>query len=315
LTPIPSDLKVMEFEAQTVDDEVLLEDRSRSGLLKKRILLGVGAAATVAIAGQGGRAAWNSSYLGDAISLYSHHRHHHYDGFYPSSDSQWHDYVRGYTRFDVSGCSFDGEDCSLSRCCARQGSQCYRKNAWFASCNETCLPFSKWEGHHGHGRWVHSSHPHWDCAVLPAVVPQAILAKEQQVDIPQGIDATIVEQPKTPAREEVIVEQPKPLVAREEVPNYPRWFIPPREYWPESEYFKATVYGGCQEDGLDCRYARCCAREGSRCFVKNNQWASCNETCFPFTQWEGAHRHGRWRATHYPVWDCTDITTENNELA
>merc|ERR1712060_42163 len=82
------------------------------------------------------------------------------------------------------------------------------------------------------------------------------------------------------------------------------------EFWPSPEYYTATAYGGCQEDGLDCRYSRCCARQGSRCFVKDDRWASCNESCFSFTQWEGHHRHGHWKRTNFPVWDCTDITEE-----
>merc|ERR1712113_1151734 len=55
-------------------------------------------------------------------------------------------------------------------------------------------------------------------------------------------------------------------------------------FWPSHEYYTATAYGGCQEDGLDCRYSRCCARQGSRCYVKDHHWASCNESCFSFTQ-------------------------------
>merc|ERR1711997_1421575 len=100
--------------------------------------------------------------------------------------------------------------------------------------------------------------------------------------------------------------------AAETEPAIPQYYPPPAEYWPAPEYYAATVYGGCQEDGLDCRYSRCCARQGSRCFVKNDRWASCNESCFSHTQWEGAHHHGSWKRTNYPVWDCTDITTEGN---
>merc|ERR1712099_208483 len=57
----------------------------------------------------------------------------------------------------------------------------------------------------------------------------------------------------------------------------------------------------------------CCARQGSRCYVKDSRWASCNETCLSTTKWEGSYHHGRWVHTHYPVWDCTDITAETKE--
>merc|ERR1712137_1338225 len=58
--------------------------------------------------------------------------------------------------------------------------------------------------------------------------------------------------------------------------------------------YKSSVYAGCPEDGHDCRSSRCCARRGSKCFVKNDHWASCNETCMPFTHWDGPHGHGSW---------------------
>merc|ERR1711879_935264 len=61
-------------------------------------------------------------------------------------------------------CSFDGSDCRQTGCCARDGSKCYRKNDHWASCDETCLSFSRWSHHHHH--WVHTSEPVWDCTVL-----------------------------------------------------------------------------------------------------------------------------------------------------
>merc|ERR1719346_105217 len=67
----------------------------------------------------------------------------------------------------------------------------------------------------------------------------------------------------------------------------------------------------CARDGDDCRASRCCAQEGSRCFVKNHHWASCNETCHSHRTWEThapAHSGGHWRSTHHRVWSCRDIT-------
>jgi len=66
---------------------------------------------------------------------------------------------------------------------------------------------------------------------------------------------------------------------------------------------------GCTWDGDDCRRSRCCAREGSRCFMKNGHWASCNETCHPYTKWEaGVDNRGHWVATYSPVWQCVDLS-------
>merc|ERR1719297_612977 len=66
---------------------------------------------------------------------------------------------------------------------------------------------------------------------------------------------------------------------------------------------------GCTWDGDDCRSSRCCAKAGSRCYVKNHHWASCNETCHTHRKWQGyVDRRGHWTVTDYPVWQCTDIT-------
>jgi len=164
-----------------------------------------------------------------------------------------------------AACSFDGSDCRSTGCCARAGSKCYRKNDHWASCNETCLPFSRWSHHHHH--WVHTSEPVWDCTVLTEPVAVAV----------------------APA-----------------VGISPLWDL---------DSYKSSVYAGCPEDGHDCRYSRCCARRGSKCFVKNDHWASCNETCMPYTRWHGPHGHGSWKRTSYPVWDCADITTADNTHA
>jgi len=163
-------------------------------------------------------------------------------------------------------CAFDGDDCRLSGCCARAGSTCYVKNDHWASCNETCLPFSKWSHHHGH--WVHTSHREWDCSSLTA-----------------------------------------PLVPASSTQALPNTL---GSNWGSN---KAVVYQGCPEDGHDCRDTRCCARRGSRCYVKNDHWASCNETCTPYTKWDGPHGQGSWKRMDYPVWRCDDITVDGEAVA
>merc|ERR1719464_1971062 len=65
----------------------------------------------------------------------------------------------------------------------------------------------------------------------------------------------------------------------------------------------------CTWDGDDCRASRCCTKAGSRCYVKNHHWASCNETCHTHRKWQGyVDKRGHWTMTDYPVWQCTDIT-------
>merc|ERR1712087_696167 len=210
----------------------------------------------------------------DVTSLYSHTSNgywhgwsNYWGGHHHDHSDFWSHYLDRYPRFDQSGCSWDGHECSATRCCARQGSRCYVKDARWASCNETCLSFTKWEGSYHHGHWVHTHYPVWDCTDITAET-QAVDAHAET----EEVDADVVE-----AQEVEAVATPQ-AVARVAVPErYP----PPPEFWPSPEYYTATAYGGCQEDGLDCRYSRCCARQGSRCFVKDDRWASCNESCSP----------------------------------
>jgi len=298
----------MMAESHTCDDETLLLENTASRFSAKRVLPGVCSLTLLAAAGVGGHAVWQSnSNVNDVISRHEvpDHGYGYWHNYWPSHWNRyprdyWQNYWHDYPRFDDNGCSWDGHDCSFSRCCARQGSKCYVKDARWASCNETCLPFSTWQGSYHHGHWVHTSHPVWDCSELTSDVPTHAVAVEADDDVVRPAPADEAEQ-KLLTRHEGVDVPPRPL-----------WYPPPPEFWPAPEYYTATVYGGCQEDGLDCRYSRCCARQGSRCFVKNNHWASCNETCFSHSQWEGPHHHGSWKRTNYPVWDCTDITTEDN---
>jgi len=296
----------MEIEARVCDDEVMLVESRESSVQVKRVLPGFCALALLAVGGMGGRAVWNSARVSEATSLHSHHHWHDYWYNYWHGDSRystdyWQNFHERYPRFDELGCSWDGHDCGQSRCCARQGSRCYVKDSRWASCNETCLSFTKWEGSYHHGHWVHTHYPVWDCTDITAETLAVDAHAERE-----EVDADVVE-----AQEVEAVAAPQAVEAQAVAFHHaPERYPPPPEFWPSPEYYTATAYGGCQEDGLDCRYSRCCARQGSRCFVKDDRWASCNESCFSFTQWEGHHRHGHWKRTNFPVWDCTDITEE-----
>jgi len=72
-----------------------------------------------------------------------------------------------------------------------------------------------------------------------------------------------------------------------------------------------TDVNGCTWDGDSCMSSKCCAKEGSRCWVKNRHWASCNETCSHNVKWgAGVDRRGYWAVTHTHVWDCIDLTAD-----
>jgi len=143
----------MQVETPACDDEVLLLESSGSMARPQRVWPYLCAFAIVAAAGAGGQAIWNSSNVNDVTSLHS----------YPW-DSGWRSASH---RFDANGCTWDGDDCRTSRCCARETSRCYSKSSQWASCNETCTHNVKWgAGADRRGRWVVTHHPVWDCTDL-----------------------------------------------------------------------------------------------------------------------------------------------------
>merc|ERR1712117_685094 len=74
-------------------------------------------------------------------------------------------------RQEASACTWDGQDCRVSRCCTKEGNKCYQKNEKWASCNETCHSNKVWHGHPGHGHWKVTHHRVWDCTDL-TIAPQ-----------------------------------------------------------------------------------------------------------------------------------------------
>merc|ERR1712014_123367 len=95
---------------------------------------------------------------------------------------------------EALACTGDGHDCSISKCCAKEGNKCYRKNARWASCNETCQSNKEWEGPHGHGHWKMTNNHVWDCTDLtithPTRAPAAPLALVHQSEVSESPPAT-----------------------------------------------------------------------------------------------------------------------------
>lgn len=59
-------------------------------------------------------------------------------------------------------CAADGEDCGNSTCCSKPGSTCFRKNKYWAACNQTCTKAAG--GHSEHA---------WSCEELGPKAPPA----------------------------------------------------------------------------------------------------------------------------------------------
>jgi len=54
----------------------------------------------------------------------------------PEPESAW----LALATWVASVCSKPGEDCSSSRCCVQNGTQCFRKSEWYSGCKASCSP-------------------------------------------------------------------------------------------------------------------------------------------------------------------------------
>jgi len=181
----------MEPELRPCDDEVLLLEAPTVSSRARKVWLCVGICALVVVAGAGGHAVLQPSQVTDAVSLHSSHG-------YPWIPA-WHSRP---LRFDPSGCTWDGDDCRSSRCCAQEGSSCYVKNHHWASCNETCHRHVRWEGLPNHrGHWVVQTHPVWECTDITVKVKTVVVEKPVE---------KIVEKPVSKSRDEFSIYEERP---------------------------------------------------------------------------------------------------------
>jgi len=139
----------MEVATAVSDDETVFLESSGSRARGKRVWPWLCALVLVA-AGIGGRAAWNvgEGRLGTKGVIGREEEH---------------------------ACTWDGQDCRNSRCCAKAGSKCYQRNSLWASCNETCVSNKKWD--HGHRHWTVTNDRVWDCTDL-TIGPQTISGQQ-----------------------------------------------------------------------------------------------------------------------------------------
>jgi len=57
----------------------------------------------------------------------------------------------------------------------------------------------------------------------------------------------------------------------------------------------------CPEDGEDCRQTMCCRNPKSKCYVKNDEWATCRPSCFPGVDEEDPEEYRT-------PWSCETLT-------
>lgn len=63
-----------------------------------------------------------------------------------------------------------------------------------------------------------------------------------------------------------------------------------------------AMSGGCTNDGDNCMQSRCCNNENSKCFKKNQHWASCNSTCDSFQLWIPEKK--QFEKQDEKIWQC-----------
>jgi len=68
----------------------------------------------------------------------------------------------------------------------------------------------------------------------------------------------------------------------------------------------------CVANGGDCLGSKCCSETGSKCFRKNEHWASCNATCTSSYLWAD----GGWKdqGEGQVVWNCEELLPEDKDI-
>jgi len=162
------------------DDEVLVSENTVTAS-SRRVWPYLGVCALVFAAGWGGHSVSIALRGSEVVSFDEHY------SWVPA----WH---HRPLRFNDDGCTWDGDDCRHSRCCAQAGSRCWRKNSHWASCNETCHYNVKWEAdRHHRGYWAVTHHQVWSCEELikeptttPTPVVETVVIKEEPSTTPKA---------------------------------------------------------------------------------------------------------------------------------
>ncbi|CAK0795041.1 unnamed protein product [Prorocentrum cordatum] len=213
-------------------------------------------------------------------------------------------------------CTPNGASCALSKCCSEPGAKCYKKNDYWSSCNQTCNPNYLWM----ETGWVKTDDTHWDCECCSE--PGAKCYKKN--DYWSSCNQTC-----------------NPDYLWMETGWNDHWSscnqtCNPNYLWMETGWVKtnetvwdcevitidstdvstasdttdsasssdASTSSVCSPNGESCALTKCCAEAGSKCYKKNGNWSSCNQSCDPNSMWQV----DRWVTTDEAVWDCEEIS-------
>merc|ERR1712129_79319 len=66
----------------------------------------------------------------------------------------------------------------------------------------------------------------------------------------------------------------------------------------------------CTLNGENCMESKCCDDKSATCFVKNDEWASCNHTCHPHNFWNFETK--QFETHTEPQWTCDTLGCTQN---
>ncbi|CAK0837638.1 unnamed protein product [Prorocentrum cordatum] len=230
-------------------------------------------------------------------------------------------------------CTENGASCALSKCCSDPYAKCYKKNAGWSSCNQTCDPNSKWMD----DRWVKTNETVWDCEVI------SVGSTDVSTDSDAGnVAATRARRAGQSCDRPMCCSEPGARCYKKDdgwsscnqtcggttnsMWMYDRWVKTDNSVWdckdltvtpvesadPIKDAEAEDETGTCSQNGASCTHSKCCSEPGSKCYKKDDDWwSSCNQTCDPNSMW----MMDRWVKTDNSVWDCKDLTVTPVESA
>ncbi|CAK0800117.1 unnamed protein product [Prorocentrum cordatum] len=208
-------------------------------------------------------------------------------------------------------CTPNGESCALSKCCSEPGSKCYKKNDYWFACNQTCNPYYMWKD----GGWVKTNETVWDCEeVRPPCTPNGESCALSKCCSEPGMKCYKKNDHWSSCNQTCN-------------PNYlwmeTGWVKTNETVWDcevitidstdvstasdttdSASSSDASTSSVCSPNGESCALTKCCAEAGSKCYKKNGNWSSCNQSCDPNSMWQV----DRWVTTDEAVWDCEEVS-------
>lgn len=206
-------------------------------------------------------------------------------------------------------CSDLGEDCRETRCCIRENTQCFEKNEGWATCKVSCAKDAPDLGDL-------DSHP-WTCNALgpraldPAPWVDHLCAKDGEdcrsskccaspgaQCYSQNNDWAACKYDCTPGKDPDRFWEPE--WSCDEIGARTPGMGP-----PAASTVAAWVKDECAWDGNDCHASKCCIGVNKQCYEKNDDWATCMESCTP----------GPNPFDGNASWSCRELGVRSNGLA